>query len=133
MLRRSRTGNELYAHYKALHDFLRDFSRLSEAPPQSVAIWHRFIVLAVVFGIAEQVIRALRVAVPSVVADPAFQTTYWWVYSSPSGASPVSSLQSGFASASQIAASEMSSGSGGGGGFSGGGGGGGGGGGFSAG
>jgi len=132
MLRRSRKGNELYAHYKALNRFLRDFSRLNEAPPQSVAIWNRFIVLAVVFGIAEQVIRALRVAVPSVVADPAFQTAYWWVYSGPNGVSPVASLQTGFASAAQIASSEMSSGSGGGGGFSGGGGGGGGGGGFSA-
>ena len=48
------------------------------------------------------------------------------------GTSPVSSLQGGFASASQIASSELSSSSGGGGGFSGGGGGGGGGGGFSA-
>ena len=132
MLRRSRAGNELYAHYKALRDFLHDFSRLNEAPPQSVVIWNRFLVLAVVFGIAEEVIRQLRVAVPAVVSDPAFQTTYWWVYSGTYGTSPVSSLQSGFASASQIASSEMASASGGGGGFSGGGGGGGGGGGFSA-
>ena len=132
MLRRSRQGNELYAHYKALRDFLRDFSRLKEAPPQSVVIWNRFLVLAVVFGIAEEVIRQVAVAVPAVLADPAFQTTYWWVYSGTYGASPVSSLQSGFASASQIASSEMSGASGGGGGCSGGGGGGGGGGGFSA-
>jgi uncharacterized membrane protein len=132
MLRRSKEGNELYAHYRALRDFLRDFSRLKEAPPASVAIWNRFIVLAVVFGIAEEVIRQLRVAVPDVVADPRFQTMYWWVYSGNGEMSPVASLQGGFASASQIAASEMSSASGGGGGFSGGGGGGGGGGGFSA-
>ena len=132
MLRRSKKGNELYAHYKALRDFLRDFSRLKEAPPQSVVIWNRFLVLAVVFGIAEEVIKQLRVAVPEIVSDPAFQTTYWWVYSGTYGTSPVASLQSGFASASQIASSEMSSASGGGGGFSGGGGGGGGGGGVSA-
>ncbi len=132
MLRRSREGNELYAQYKALRDFLRDFSRLSEAPPQAVVLWNRFLVLAVVFGIAQEVISQLRVQMPDLVADPAFQTTYWWVYSPTLGGSPLSSLQGGFASASQIATSAQSSASGGGGGFSGGGGGGGGGGGFSA-
>ena len=132
MLRRSPEGNDLYAQYKGLHDFLRDFSRLSEAPPQSVVLWNRFLVLAVVFGIAKEVIDELRVKMPDVVGDPAFQTTYWWVYSGTSNVSPASWLQSGFASATQIATSAQSSASGGGGGFSGGGGGGGGGGGFSA-
>lgn len=132
MRRRSRQGNELYAKYKALHDFLRDFSRLHEAPPGSIVLWNRFLVLAVVFGIAAEVIKQLQVVMPQVVNDPSFQTMYWWVYAGPGGSSPVGSLQSGIASASQIAASANSSASGAGGGFSGGGGGGGGGGGFSA-
>ena len=132
MLRRSREGNELFAQYKAVNDYLRDFGRLDEVPPQSIVLWNRFLVLAVVFGIAEEVIEQLRVKMPTVVTDPGFQTTYWWVYSSGGSGSPVSALQGGFASASQVAASAMSSASGGGGGFSGGGGGGGGGGGFSA-
>jgi uncharacterized membrane protein len=132
MLRRSRQGNELFAQYKAVHDYLHDFGRLHEVPPQSIVIWNRFLVLAVVFGIATEVINQLRVKMPAVVGDPGFQTTYWWVYSSSGGSSPISSLQGGFASASQIASSALSSSSGGGGGFSGGGGGGGGGGGFSA-
>jgi uncharacterized membrane protein len=132
MLRRSKQGNELFAQYKAVHDFLRDFGRLHEVPPQSVILWNRLLVLAVVFGIATEVINQLRVKVPSVLSDPGFQTTYWWVYSGGGHAAPVSSLQNGFASASQIATSKLSSSSGGGGGFSGGGGGGGGGGGFSA-
>jgi len=132
MLRRSRQGNELFAQYKAVHDYLHDFGRLHEVPPQSIVLWNRFLVLAVVFGIATEVINQLRVKVPAVVSDPGFQTTYWWVYSSSGGTSPISSLQGGFASASQIASSALSSSSGSGGGFSGGGGGGGGGGGFSA-
>jgi len=132
MRRRSRQGNELYAQYKAVHDFLRDFSRLHEAPPQSIVIWNRFLVLAVVFGLGAEVIKQLQVKAPEIVSDPGFQTMYWWVYSSPGGTSPVGFLESGIASASQIAASANSSASGGGGGFSGGGGGGGGGGGFSA-
>lgn len=132
MLRRTPQGNELFEQYKAVRDYLRDFGRLHEVPPQSIVLWNRFLVLAVIFGIATEVINQLRVTVPAVISDPAFQTTYWWVYSGGGSSSPVSALQGGFASASQIATSAMSSSSGGGGGFSGGGGGGGGGGGFSA-
>ncbi len=132
MLRRSRQGNELYAQYKAVRDYLRDFGRLDEVPPQSIVLWNRFLVLAVIFGIATEVINQLRMKAPALVADPTFQHTYWWVYGYGGSSSPISSLEGGFASASQIASSAMSSSSGGGGGFSGGGGGGGGGGGFSA-
>lgn len=125
MSRRTKAACELEAKYKGLRDYLHDFSRLNEAPPMHVILWERFLVLAVVFGIAEQVIEALRVKAPEVVNDPTFAPTYWWIASSDaSGHTPISAVQAGFASASQIAHSEMSSASGGGGGFSGGGGGG---------
>ncbi len=119
--RRSPDANELFAKYSALKNYLRDFSRLNEAPPMHVKLWEDFLVLAVVFGIAKEVIDQMRVRIPDVVSDPHFQTTYWWVYSAGSyNDSPVGALQSGFASAASIASSEMSSSSGGGGGFSGG-------------
>ncbi len=121
MNRRSRAGNELFRQYEALRNFLRDFSRLEEAPPASVVLWNRFLVLAVVFGIAEEVIEQLRVKMPQVVQDPSFQTSYWWAYGGPHG-SPVSQVSQSFVSAASIASSQMSSASGGGGGFSGGGG-----------
>jgi uncharacterized membrane protein len=124
MARRSTAAAELHAKYAALRNYLRDFSRLQEAPPSSVVLWNQFLVLAVVFGIADAVIAQLKVAVPQVVSDPAFATTYWWVASGSGFDAPISSLSSGFASAAQIASSELSSSSGGGGGFSGGGGGG---------
>jgi uncharacterized membrane protein YgcG len=130
MRRRSMKGNELYRQYHGVRDYLKDFSRLDEAPPASIVLWNRFLVLAVVFGIADKVIEQLRDVAPQVVADAGFQTTYWWAYSS-GGSSPIHAVQSGFTSAASIATSQMSS-SGGGGGFSGGGGGGGGGGGVSA-
>ncbi len=122
--RRSPEAAELFAKYSAVRNYLRDFSRLNEAPPSSVVLWNQFLVLAVVFGIAEQVIEQMKVVVPQVVADPAFGTTYWWASSGAGYQSPVSSLTGGFASAASIASSELSSSSGGGGGFSGGGGGG---------
>jgi uncharacterized membrane protein YgcG len=123
MDRRTREGNELYAKYDALKNYLEDFSRLDEAPPTHVKLWEHYLVLAVVFGVAEQVIEQMRVAIPEVVNDPGFAHSYWWVYGAGGyGNSPVSSLQTGFVSAASIASSEMSSSSGGGGGFSGGGG-----------
>ncbi len=123
MRRRSRQGNELYAQYEAVRNYLKDFSRLNEAPPQSVILWNRFLVLAVLFGIAEEVIEQLRVRMPELVSDPSFQTSYWWVYAGGYGhASPVAAVSQSFVSATQVATSQMSSASGGGGGFSGGGG-----------
>lgn len=124
MKRRSPASAELQAKYLGLRNFLRDFSRLNEAPPASVVLWNQFLVLAVVFGIAEQVIEQMKVVVPHVVSDPSFAMTYWWLASGPGYGSPISSLSGGFTSAAQIASSTLSSASGGGGGFSGGGGGG---------
>jgi uncharacterized membrane protein len=124
MSRRSTAASELHAKYAALRNYLRDFSRLQEAPPSSVVLWNQFLVLAVVFGIADAVIAQLKVAVPQVVSDPAFATTYWWVAAGSGYDAPISSLAGGFTSAAKIASSELSSSSGGGGGFSSGGGGG---------
>lgn len=128
MPRRTPKANELHAKYRALKRYLEDFSRLDEAPPTHVVLWEHFLVLAVVFGIAEKVIETLRVKAPQVLEDPALAHAAWWATPQPGFGSPASVVTSGFASASQIASSQMSSASGGGGGFSGGGGGGGGGG-----
>lgn len=122
MRRRSRKGNELFQQYKALKQYLLDFSRLKEAPPASVILWNRFLVLAVVFGVAEQVMSQLKVVLPEVVNNPQFATTYWWMYAGWGHSSPVNALQAGFVSASEVAHSAMSSSGGFGGGFSGGGG-----------
>jgi uncharacterized membrane protein len=90
------------------------------------------LVLAVVFGIAEEVINSLRVKAPEILEDPGIRTAYWLTYPAYGmGTSPISQVQSGVVSAASVARSQMSS-TGGGGGFSGGGGGGGGGGGVSA-
>jgi uncharacterized membrane protein len=120
----SPAATEMHAKYVGLRNYLRDFSRLQEAPPASIVLWNKFLVLAVVFGIADEVIEQLRVRMPEVVADPGLATTYWWASSGAGYASPVSALEGGVHSAASIASSELSGSSGGGGGFSGGGGGG---------
>ena len=133
--RRSVEAAELHAQYAALERYLKDFGRLDEKPPDAVVLWEQFLIYAVVFGIADQVSKAMTVKVPDVVNDPAFHTPYllWWgMPGDAGGLSAFSEIHESFSSAVSVATSSSSSGSGGGGGFSGGGGGGGGGGGFGA-
>jgi uncharacterized membrane protein len=131
--RRSPEAAELHAQYKALRRYLKDFGRLDEKPPDAVVLWRQFLVFAVVFGIADEVVKNLRIKVPEVLEDQSFQTMRWMMLAPDGGGtSPFSSLNDGFSTAVKTATSSSSSGSGGGGGFSGGGGGGGGGGGFRA-
>jgi uncharacterized membrane protein len=133
--RRSPEAAELHAQYAALQRYLRDFGRLDEKPPDAVVLWEKFLIYAVVFGIADQVTKSMTVKVPEVVSDPAFRTPYllWWgMPGDPAGLSVFNEIHQSFSEAVSVATSSSSSGSGGGGGFSGGGGGGGGGGGFGA-
>ena len=133
--RRSQEAAELHAQYAALERYLKDFGRLDEKPPDAIVLWEQFLIYAVVFGIADQVAKAMTVKVPEVVNDPAFRTPYilWWgIPGEGGGLSAFSEMHQSFSQAVSVATSSSSSGSGGGGGFSGGGGGGGGGGGFGA-
>lgn len=137
MKRRSRAANEAFAQWKALRQFLKDFSRLHEAPPQSLILWEKFLVYAVTLGVAKEVIEALKIVIPQIAGDEGYNTFAPW-YVASAGYSGLDSFGSGLSdmsdgltaglSAAQIAATPESSGSGGGGGSSGGGGGGGGGG-----
>ena len=132
--RRSQEAAELHAQYSALQRYLKDFGRLEEKPPDAVVLWEQFLVYAVVFGIADEVARAMTIKVPNVIDDPAFRTGYFIWFASPGdgGMAAFDEMHQSFSAAMSVAKSSSSSGSGGGGGFSGGGGGGGGGGGFGA-
>ena len=133
--RRSAEAAELHAQYSALKRYMKDFGRLDEKPPDAVVLWESFLVYAVVFGMADEVVKAMQVKVPEVVQDPAFGRMYWLMFPMApggGGGSPFSEMSQSFTQAVSVATSAQSSGAGGGGGFSGGGGGGGGGGGFGA-
>jgi uncharacterized membrane protein len=132
MRRRSPAAAELHAQYSGLYHYMKDFGRLGEKPPTAVVLWEHFLVLAVVFGIADQVIRDMQVAVPEVVAHAGFATSYAWVAGSGSGGWSGSALSSFGSSLGSAVSATSSSASGSGGGFSGSGGGGGGGGGGGA-
>ena len=124
----SREAIEIKAKLKALRNWLRDFTRLDEAVPRDVVLWNRLLVMAVVLGVADEVVKQLKVAVPELFNDPMLTPAYAWYYAGPSGRA-YNSFSNAYesahsVSASKLAASESSSGGGGGGGFSGGGGGG---------
>jgi uncharacterized membrane protein len=129
--RRTREAEVEAERWEAFRRYLTDFPRLSEAPPTSLALWERFLVYGIAFGIADRVLQAAHLYMPEELAQA---SSVYWI--SPNGdlgsgatSMSIGDLSSGFGSA----LSPPSSGSGGGGGGfsgSGGGGGGGGGGGF---
>ena len=126
--RTSEEAIELKAKLEALRRWLKDFTRLEEAVPRDVVLWNRLLVMAVVLGVADEVIRQLKTKMPEILDDPALRSTYGWYYVGPHG-TPYSSFNTSYSeahhvSSAALAASSSSSGGGGGGGFSGGGGGG---------
>jgi uncharacterized membrane protein len=126
--RRSKEGALESARWEAFRRYLSDFSRLEEAPPISLELWDRFLVYAIVFGVAAEVLAQARLHAP-----PELETAssiYWFGSYGYSGGHSENAF-AGIQSALSGAFTPPSS-SGGGGGFSGGGGGGGGGGGAGA-
>lgn len=120
---------ELRAKMNALKRWLCEFTRLKEAVPQDVILWNKLLVLAVVLGVADQVIRQLKVAMPELLENPEFLPTYGWYMGYGGMPAPADTFTQAYNSAAQVsmaqlASSTMSSGGGFGGGFSGGGGGG---------
>ncbi len=124
-------GIEVKARLEALRRWLKEFTRLGEAVPEDVVLWNRLLVMAVVLGVAEEVIEQLKVAMPQILDDPTFMPCYGWYgygygpgHHRPFDAFEKSLDSAHHVSAAALAASSDSSGGGGGGGFSGGGGGG---------
>jgi uncharacterized membrane protein YgcG len=125
----SKEAIELQAQTKALRRWLLDFTRLKEAVPHDVILWNRLLVMATSLGVADKVVKNLKVAYPEMFNNPDVWPMYWWYYDYGRGRAPYSMMSDTMQSAhhvssSALASSSSSSGGGGGGGFSGGGGGG---------
>ncbi len=102
-----------------LKKYMEDFSLLNEKEIPALELWEEYLVYATVFGIADKVIKQLKIVYPEINEMDSFSTTsYIYLMSH-------TDFNSSFNSAiSSSISSAMSSGSGAGGGFSGGGGGG---------
>ena len=124
---RTQAGADEAAKAEGLKKFLEDFSQLSDAPAGHLILWERFLVFAVAFGVAGQLLHGLETRLPGLLADPGFGV---W-YAGPGGPTrfrPIERFPASFGSstAAIIAPSKSGSGggfssSGGGGGFGGGG------------
>ena len=105
--------------WKALKNFMKDFSMMDRKEIPEIAIWEKYLVYATAFGMAEQVIKQLKVVYPEIENNANFNTgIYMGIMMNSNFSSSMSH------SISSAMSSAYSSGSGGGGGFSGGGGGG---------
>lgn len=120
---------ELLNRCQALERWLEDFTNLDEAVPDDLILWNKMLVLAVAFGVSDEVLRQLADAVPvdrRMDEDGMYYyPSYWWYYSHGSLHSPMSEMHDAYqATVAELASSSDSSAGGFGGGFSGGGGGG---------
>ena len=106
--------------WKGLEKYMQDFSLLNEREVPDIEIWERFLVYATAFGIAEKVIKQLKLAYPNFEQVTGNDYTMMYLMMN-------TDFNRSFSSAiSSSMSSTYSSATGGGGGFSGGGGGGGG-------
>lgn len=103
--------------WKGLKKYMEDFSLLNEKEVPALTLWEEFLVYATAFGIADRVIKQLKLVYPEIENMDNFNTgSYVYLMSH-------TNFNSSFNSAiNSSISSTMSSGSGGGGGFSGGGG-----------
>lgn len=120
---------ELLNRCQALERWLEDFTNLDDAVPGDLILWNKMLVLAVAFGVSDEVLRQLADAVPvdRRVDENGmyYYPSYWWYYSHGSLHSPMSEMHDAYqATVAELASSSNSSAGGFGGGFSGGGGGG---------
>ena len=120
---------ELLNRCQALERWLEDFTNLDDAVPGDLILWNKMLVLAVAFGVSDEVLRQLADAVPvdRRVDENGmyYYPSYWWYYSHGSLHSPMSEMHDVYQSTvAELASSSNSSAGGFGGGFSGGGGGG---------
>lgn len=114
-------GVDLQEQWKGLKKFMEDFSRLDKREVPELIVWEKYLVYATAFGIADKVIKQLKMVYPNFEEMTTGIGTYAYM-----NIMMNTNFSSSFSNAisSSISSATYSSGSGSGGGFSGGGGGG---------
>ena len=57
-------GEEYDAKWRNFKKYLKDFSLIKEYPPESIAIWNKYLVYATALGVAENVRKAMEINLP---------------------------------------------------------------------
>ena len=113
-------GTDRREEWKGLKNYMEDFSMLNEREVPELVLWEKYLVYATAFGIADKVIKQLKVRYPEMVNNDYFNDRMHVMYVM-SNVNISSAIEAPI-SRSIVASSINSSGSGGGGGFSSGGG-----------
>ena len=74
----TKKGRELKAKLKALRRWLLHFTQLDEAIPTDVALWNRLLIMATVLGVADKVIKQLKVHAPEILEDTDLDAMEWY-------------------------------------------------------
>ena len=125
LLKKTETGIEDYAKWKAFKNFLNDFGTFDLKELPEIVLWERYLVYATLFGLAKKVSKDMNVKIQEY---PDYMNTYgntiFYYDFGPTISYSVSSAVNGAHAAinAKNASSSMSSGGGFGGGFSSGGG-----------
>ena len=122
--KRTQKGVDEKSKWQGLKKFMEEFSMLDKREVPELALWEEYLVYATAFGVADKVIKQLKVIYPE-LSDTQYIANNYSVLNMASNDSFGKSFSNSLAS-SIGSVTNLSSGSGGGGGFSGGGGGGGG-------
>ena len=114
----TQAGLDQQEMWKGLKKYMEDFSLLKEREVPELVLWEKYLVFATAFGIANKVLKQLKIIYPNIDQTDMMNTSayMYFMYHSDFDTSFSSAISSSIASAT------MSSGSGAGGGFSGGGG-----------
>lgn len=73
---RTQAGVDAAAKAAGLKRYLKDFSRLEDAPVGHLILWERYLVYAVALGVSADLVRGMALKVPQVLNDPAFGVWY---------------------------------------------------------
>ena len=70
-------GEDEYAKWKGLYDFLNSETLMNERTLIELPIWEQYLVYATAFGISEKVIKALKIRCPDMEMSPMLSNPYY--------------------------------------------------------
>ncbi len=70
-------GEDEYAKWKGLYDFLNSETLMSERTVVELPLWEQYLVYATAFGISEKVVAALKIRCPDVEMSPLLSNPYY--------------------------------------------------------
>ncbi|MBN1923887.1 MAG: DUF2207 domain-containing protein [Nanoarchaeota archaeon] len=70
-------GRNFELKWNNFKKFLKDYSLLKEHPPQSIIMWEQFLVYAIILGVADNVIKVMKLQVPDFAKNSNMAVLYY--------------------------------------------------------